>query len=264
MPTGAGNGNLAMRGLLLLGIVGAAIYAVLIFTHDVITDGETENPYAGQTQPDRPDAKRLSSWDGYLPNPSVSQNPQVAMSQPAPSSPQQRDAQRQPDTGDQFAASENKPTTSEGDSSESESVAWAKVVLAAQLHSEASVTSPTVRFYGPGTELQVVRREGAWFQVLDPVTEERGWVLDEYLSSIGGPTPAQVATETTTEPPTVIKPAVPKSSKRSRSAKPAARRRSVMIANADPWNDRWARRADRRRGFGLFMFRAVPRFAQGQ
>ena len=205
MPTGAGNGNLAMRGLLLLGIVGAAIYAVLIFTHDVITDGKTENTYAGQTQPDHPDAKRLSSWDGYLPTPSVSQNPQVAMSQPAPSSPQQRDAQRQPDTGDQFAASENKPTTSEGDSSESESVAWAKVVLAAQLHSEASVTSPTVRFYGPGTELQVVRREGAWFQVSDPVTKERGWVLDEYLSSIGGPTPAQVATETTTEPPTVIK-----------------------------------------------------------
>ena len=172
--------------------------------------------------------------------------------------------QRQPDTGHQFAASENKPTTSEGDSSESESVAWAKVVLAAQLHSEASVTSPTVRFYGPGTELQVVRREGAWFQVLDPVTEERGWVLDEYLSSIGGPTPAQVATETTTEPPTVIKPAVPKSSKRSRSAKAAARRRSVVIANADPWNDRWARRADRRRGFGLFMFRPVPRFAEGR
>ena len=72
---------------------------------------------------------------------------------------------RRPDTGHQFVASENKPTTSEIDSSESELVAWAKLVLAAQLHSEASVTSPTVRFYAPGT----VRREGAWFQVLDPV-----------------------------------------------------------------------------------------------
>jgi hypothetical protein len=247
-----------MRGLLLLGIVGAAIYAVLIFTHDVITDGKTENTYAGQTQPNHPDAKRLSSWDGYLPTPSVSYNPQLATSQPTPSSPQQRDAQR-PDTGHQFAASENKPTTSEGNSSEPESVAWAKVVLAAQLHSEASVTSPTVRFYGPGTELQVVRREGAWFQVSDPVTKERGWVLDEYLS-----TPAQVATETPTEQPTVIKPAIQKSSKRSRSAKAAVRKRSVVIANADPWNDRWARRADRRRWFGLFMFRPVPRFAQGR
>ena len=252
-----------MRVLLLLGIVGAAIYAILFFSHDVLMDGKTENTFAGQTQPDHPDAKRLSSWDGYLPNPSVSQNPQLAMSQFAALSPQQGDAERRPDIGHQFATSKNKPATSESDSSESESVAWAKVVLAAQLHSEASVTSPTVRFYGPGIELQVVRREGAWLQVLDPVTKERGWVLDEYLSSIGGPT-AQVATETPNEQPTVIKPAIQKSSKRSRSAKAAARRRSVMIANADPWNDRWARRADRRRGFGLFMFRPVPRFAQGQ
>ena len=253
-----------MRVLLLLCIVGAAIYAVLFFSYDVLTDGKTENTYSGQTQPDRPDTKRLSSWDGYLPNPSASQNSQLAMSQPAPLSPQQRDAERRPDTGHQFVASENKPTTSESDSSEPESVAWAKVVLAAQLHSEASVTSPTVRFYGPGTELQVVGREGAWFQVSDPVTKERGWVLDEYLSSIGGPTPVQVARETPTEQPTVIKRAIQKSSKRSRSAKAAPRIRSVVIAHADPWNDRWARRADRRRGFGLFMFRPVPRFAQGR
>ena len=200
-----------MRVLLLLGIVGAAIYAVLFFSYDVLTDGKTENTYSGQTQPDRPDTKRLSSWDGYLPNPSASQNSQLAMSQPAPLSPQQTDAERRPDTGHQFVASENKPTTSESDSSEPESVAWAKIVLAAQLHSEASVTSPTVRFYGPGTELQVVGREGAWFQVSDPVTKERGWVLDEYLSSIGGPTPVQVARETPTEQPTVIKPAIQKS-----------------------------------------------------
>ena len=252
-----------MRVLLLLGIVGAAIYAVLFFSYDVLTDGKTENTYSGQTQPDRPDTKRLSSWDGYLPNPSVSQNSQSVTSQPAPSSPQQKDAERQR-TGHQFAKSENKPTTSESDGSESESVAWAKVVLAAQLHSEASVTSLTVRFYGPGTELQVVRREGAWFQVSDPVTKERGWVLDEYLSSIGGPTPVQVARETPTEQPTVNKPAIQKSSKRSRSAKAAPRIRNVVIAHADPWNDRWARRADRRRGFGLFMFRPVPRFAQGR
>ena len=211
-----------MRGSLLLGIVGTAIYAVLIFTHDVITDGKTENTCTlEQTQPDHPDAQspELIKRTVTFRPPAVSQNPQVAMSQPAPSTPQQRDAQPQPDTGDQFAASENKPTTSEGDSSKSESVAWAKVVLAAQLHSEASVTSPTVRFYGPGTELQVVRREGAWFQVSDPVTQVRGWVLDEYLSSIGGPAPVQIATETITEPPTVTKPTIQKFGKRSRSAK---------------------------------------------
>jgi hypothetical protein len=250
-----------MKGLLFLSLVGAAIYALLVYTNDALKDSNAEITYASQAQSNHTVGEHLSSWDAYLPTPAVSQNSQSVTSQPAPSSPQQKDAERQR-TGHQFAKSENKPTTSESDGSESESVAWAKVVLAAQLHSEASVTSPTVRFYGAGTELQVVRREGAWFQVLDPVTKERGWVLDEYLSSIGGPTAAQVATETPNEQPTVIKPAIQKSSKRSRSAK--ARIRSVVIANADPWNDRWARRADRRRGFGLFMFRPVPRFAEGR
>jgi hypothetical protein len=253
-----------MKGLLFLSLVGAAIYALLVYTNDALKDGDAEITYAGQAQSNHTVGEHLSSWDAYLPTPAVSQNSKPATSQPSPSSLQQKDAEPQPDTGHQFAASESRPTTSESDSSESESVAWAKVVLAAQLHSEASVTSPTVRFYGPGTELQVVRREGAWFQVLNPVTKERGWVLDEYLSSIGGPTPAQVATEMPTEQPTVIKPAIQKSSKRSRSAKAAARTRSVVIANADPWNDRWARRAERRRGFGLFMFRPVTRFAEGR
>ena len=136
-------------------------------------------------------------------------------------------------------------------------VELAKVVLAAQTHSQASVSSPTIRFYRPGTELQVVRREGIWFEVSDPVTQERGWVLAQYLSSIESPTPIQVATESTTELPTVIS---PKSNKRHRSAKHAVR--GVGVATADPWNPRWARRADRRRGFGLFIFRPLPRLAQ--
>jgi hypothetical protein len=160
---------------------------------------------------------------------------------------------------DQVATSENKATSSESGDPEPKPVELAKVVLAAQTHSKASVSSPTIRFYRPGTELQVVRREGIWFEVSDPVTQERGWVLAQYLSSIESPTPTQVATESTTEPLTV-KPASPKSNKRHRSAKHAVH--GVVIANADPWNARWARRADRRRGFGLFMFRPVPRFAQ--
>jgi hypothetical protein len=137
----------------------------------------------------------------------------------------------------------------------------AKVVLAAQTHSQASVSSPTTRFYSPGTELQVVRREGIWLEVSDSVTQERGWVLAQYLSSIESPTPTQIATESTTEPLT-LKPTTPKSNKRHRSAKHAVH--DVVVANADPWNARWARRADRRRGFGLFMFRPLPRFAQAR
>ena len=77
-------------------------------------------------------------------------------------------------------------------------------------------------------------------------------------SSIAPPAPAQVATEPTTES-LATKPPVRKSSKRSRSAK-----HGVAVATADPWNGRWSRRVERRRGFGLFMFRPVPRFAQGR
>jgi hypothetical protein len=84
-------------------------------------------------------------------------------------------------------------------------------------------------------------------------------------SASAKPAPVKVATESTNEPP-VAKTPLPKSNKRHRSAKPAVRALdSVVVANAQPWNGRWDRRAERRRGFGLFMFRPVPRFmAQGR
>jgi hypothetical protein len=250
-----------MRGLLLLLGVGAAIYTFLVVTHDALPGDRADDTLAGQTQSDHPVAEHLSSWGSYL-APSPSQNPRLATSdQPAPLPSQLDDhasqnSERKPGAEYRFAASGNKPTTS--DSSEAQSVELTKVVLAAQTHSEASVSSPTVRFYSPDTELQVVRREGVWIQVSDPVTRERGWVLQQYVASVDDPTPTQVTTESTTGPLTV-KPA--SSNKRHhRSAKHSVRDH-VVVATVDPWNARWARRADRRRGFGLFMFRPFGRFA---
>jgi hypothetical protein len=75
-------------------------------------------------------------------------------------------------------------------------------------------------------------------------------------SSIASPAPAQVAAVEPTAEPLAANPPVRKLSKRSRSAK-----HGVGVSHADALNGRWARRADRRRGFGLFMFRPVPRFA---
>ena len=225
------------RFLLFLSILGAAIYGLLIYTHDVLTDKMAEKTYTEQTHPNDP-FQHLSSWGSYLPDRSISQNSQLATSQPSTPLPPQ-----------------HKATSSESGDKEPKPVELAKVVLAAQTHSQASVSSPTVRFYRPGTELQVVRREGIWFEVSDPVTQERGWVLAQYLSSIESQTPTQVATELTTEPLTV-KPAAPKSNKQHRSA--AKIRPLDRVATADQWN----RRADRRRGFGLFIFRPLPRLAQ--
>src|SRR6476660_5805654 len=126
------------RFLLFLSLVGAAIYTLLIFTHDVLTDGKAENTYAGQTQPNQP-APHLSSWDAYLPDRSVSQNPQLATSQPSASQPstsqlpttlppRQSDepSQNSERGADQLAASENKATSSGSDGAEPESVELAK------------------------------------------------------------------------------------------------------------------------------------------
>lgn len=68
------------------------------------------------------------------------------------------------------------------------------------MHSQESVSSPRVRFYGTGTEFLVVRRERGWFQVSDPVTLERGRVFEKYLSPIAGSSLTQTATQSTAEP----------------------------------------------------------------
>jgi hypothetical protein len=245
--------------LLFLILGGAALYTFLVVTHDALQDGKTESTLAVQTQPNQPVAKQVSSWSTYL-----SQKPEAPLVQQTAALPPQpsQDLQRLPGADHQFAAPVDKAATAQNDSADQEPVELAKVMLAAQTHSQASVSSPTVRFYRPGTELQIVRREGIWFEVSDPVTQESGWVLAQYLSSIDSAIPAQVATESTTEPLTVA-PASSKSNKRHRAAKPAVRDR-VVVANADPWNGRWSRRADRQRRFGLFMFRPFPRIAQGR
>ena len=54
------------RFLLFLSIIGAAIYGLLIYTHDVLTDEKAEKTYAEQAQPKQP-VEHLSSWD-YLPS----------------------------------------------------------------------------------------------------------------------------------------------------------------------------------------------------
>ena len=235
------------RLLLFLSLIGAAIYSLLIYTHHVLTDDKAEKIYAEQTQANHP-SPHLSSWNTYLPDRSVSKNSKLATSQLSTSLPllESDEPRQNSERGAEQPATSPVEVSSFGSNGAEAEPELVKVVLAAQTHSQASVSSPTIRFYRPGTELQVVRREGIWFEVSDPVTQERGWVLAQYLSSIESQTPPEVATESTTEPLTV-KPASPKSNKRHRSA--GKIRALDRLATADQWN----RRADRRRGFGLFM-----------
>lgn len=256
-----------MKWLLLsLSLAGAAVYTVNtpIITRDVV---------AVQTQPNRPVVRHLRSWGSYLSGLPISQKPQAPLAtyqKPAPLPPQQNAAygsrpykenpgqnpERTPGSDDQTAAS-----ASGIDGAGHEPVEWAKVMFAARVHSEASVSSPTVRFYRSGTELQVVRRESGWLQLLDPVTQERGWIFEQYLSSIEGPSPTQAAMEPTNEHgPIPAKPALPSSKKRSPPAVPALRvSEDVVVTESDPRSGGWARRGDRRR-IGPFMFGPFARF----
>jgi hypothetical protein len=150
-----------LRTLLILSLVGAAIYGFL-----VISGGNTNENQTIKTQ-NHPVGERLSSWGSHL-APSPRQNPQLATSQ--------RPAQTSPQLGDD--ASQNSER---------------KSGTGVQMHSEASVSSPTV---------------------------------DE-PSSVGSATPTQVATESTTESttePQPAKPAPPKANKlHHQSAKPTGR-----------------------------------------
>jgi hypothetical protein len=241
--------------LIFLAVGGAILYGLLAFTHNALQDGKAENSLAAQTQSSYPAAQQLSSWGTHLHDGAPSQKPEAASAtsqQPAALLPQlnaSQDSERKPSADHQLAALEDKAPVG----TESERVERTKVVLAAQMHSEGSVSAPTIRYYRPGIELQVVRRGDGWIQVSDPVTQERGWIFEKYLSSIYSSNLAQVATESTTEPP-MAKPASPKSKKRSRSARSAG----VKLAKSDPWRGQWTGRADRR-GFGLF--RSFARFA---
>ena len=145
------------------------------------------------------------------------------------------------------------PTYSQSDGTTYEPIEWVSVGLAARVHREASVSSPTIRFYQPGTALQVVSRENGWVQINDPTSREGGWVLEQYLVPTDGTAVTQMAgaTPTALSEPTQAKP-VPSAKKRTRASRPTVRvPDDVAIAQFDT---RWERRAERRRGFGLFFF----------
>jgi len=152
-------------------------------------------------------------------------------------------------------------TTAQPDGTAYQPVEWAKVILAAKVHGDASVSSPTVRLYPPGTTLQVLSRQNGWAQITDPTSGDRGWVYEQYLSPADGPTATQTAMADTAsrvaaEPVGANRPTA---KKRVRASRPAARM-SGEYAFAR-FDRRWERRADRRGGIGLFFF---GRFARAE
>jgi len=236
-----------MKGLLFLGLVGAAIYALLVYGHDALKDRHTKISSASQAQSDQTVSNHFSSWDTYLPTPG-SENSQSALSQHGDHADQ--DTESQVGDRNQPAASEDAQVGgSDSSKPQTVSVEWAKVMLPAKMHGQASISSPTVRSYSPGTNLQVVRREGSWVLVSDPITQEQGWVLDEYLASIDRAGSTQAALESI-EPPST-KAAAPKSKKRSLASKRS--KPTVRVSNLDLLSPSFADRRTLRVGTrGIF------------
>jgi hypothetical protein len=123
------------------------------------------------------------------------------------------------------------------------------------VHGDASVSSPTLRFYQPGNALQVVSRQNGWVQIIDPTSGERGWVFEQYLVPADGPTATQTAMATTTRSAQANP--VPAAKKRIRTSRLAARMPDKFAVTQF---DRRSERRAARRG-GLFFF---GRFARAE
>ena len=214
--------------LLFVSVAAAALYVFLVFTHDAITDGKSERISVPQTQPNHPVPQRLSSWESHVRGASDSQ----------PTAP--------------LPVPQNAAATSEARSvSAAPQVEWTKVVIGAGMYDQASNSSLTIRQYSPGRDLQVLRREGIWVRVLDPVDQEQGWMLEKYLLPSNGPGSTQASQGLTDTVPVVTpRKKWSQSPKRSKTATRGAKQRSA-IARWDPY--RWGWRAERRRDFRVFM-----------
>jgi SH3-like domain-containing protein len=236
-----------MKGLVFLGLVGATLYGALVLGSDYLSSHNTaENVLAGQSL-GNPSNRQLRSWGTDLPSLATSSSQESALAQPAvaPAS----------TSGSAGSAA----TTAQPDGTAYQPVEWAKVVLAAKVHGDASVSSPTVRFYPPGTALQVVGRQNGWAQITDPTSGERGWVYEQYLSPADGPTATQTvmadtASKVAAQPARANRPTA---KKRVRSSRPPARSDYAFSR----FDRRWERRAERRGGMGLFFF---GRFARAE
>ena len=238
------------RLLLFVCLVGAAVY--LLTPPRTPPEGAIEVISAAQTEADREVRRSLSSsWGSSLQ--SLRKEPEVAWAnpqQPASSEPTgfvprpDREKQAaQPTRGakpslrvDQASA----PTIAD---TEREAVEWVRLTAAVRARSGASVSSPGLWSYPTGSKAQVVGRANGWVQLLDPTTQERGWVYHAYLAPIDA-----AQTEAASKPPPV-KVVSPTSPKPTRTAKPAVRTSDAVKV----------RKAERRRGRGLFKRRKARR-----
>ena len=238
-----------MKGLVFLGLVGATLYGAIVLGSDYLSSRDpAENALAGQSL-GHPSNRQLRSWGTDLPSLATTSSQDSALPLPEPAAA----------PAATFPSGSSAATATQPDGTRYQPIEWVKVVLAAKVHGDASVSSPTVRFYPLGTALQVVSRQNGWVQIMDPTSGERGWVYEQYLSPADGPTATQTVMADTARG-VAAEPARsnrPTAKKRIRSSRPPARS-DYAFARFDR---QWERRAERRGGMGLFFF---GRFARAE
>jgi Bacterial SH3 domain len=253
-PRGPGR-SLAMKGLLVLSLIGAGIYGALVVSHDLLRSDKPQGLFAEESLGD-PGARQLRSWGSDLPALVTSQPASVLLRKPDATASSSENGQAPAADVGLLPVAQAKSIPAQSASTTYPTGEWTKVALAARVHSDASVSSPIISFYQAGTALQVLDRQNGWVQVADRASGESGWVFEQYLAPATGPTVTHTALETSASKP-VAEPAranlVPGAKKRVRAPRPAVRMpEDVAMAQ---FERRWERRAERRGGFGFFFGR---------
>ena len=234
-----------------LSLGSAVLYTLLVVIDNRIPDGIADNTVAREAHSNQ---RRLSAWGPYLPNRSPGQDRQASTTtqpthqqnaalapKPYRQSPRQYldDQPRSDNDGGRIGkrpvslptGGSFEPSASPVPKGENEEANWVFVIRGATVHSGPFVSAPTVRFYSVGTELQLIDYQQGWFQVLDPVTSQRGWIYEKYyLEAIRGPGQTQLALQDLPSP-TRVALAAPKPKPVSRVKKP---RPQQKIAKSRP------------------------------
>ena len=64
---------------------------------------------------------------------------------------------------------------------------WGELLRGAPVHSGPSVSSATIGYAAPGTEMQILERELGWVRVVDPATSREGWIYEEHVTAKESP-----------------------------------------------------------------------------
>jgi len=250
------------RLLLFVCIVGAAVY--LLAPASRPTNGTLEAVSAVQTQTNQQIRRPLSSsWGSTLrslrgdqeawvsPQPPTSLKP--LGSEPTPHVEMQGSRLTRVT---QYAVQPDQVSVTT-DETERDVEKWVRMTQAVRVRSEASVYFPGLQVYPAGSKAQIVGRKNGWVEVLDPTTNERGWVYHSYLASIDAPGAANPEADSNVPLAKVASPTSPKSTPTAKSTVRTSD--AATVTKAKRRHERQAWRAERRRGLGLFKRRQAQR-----